>query len=60
MENKNTISLWEYEQLLRAQERVKIIERMFARSNYVSTGDIEAVLDIPEKPKTAAEAVQGG
>lgn len=46
-----TISTERYAELIRAQERVAIIERMIASSGYINTSDIAVVLDVklPER-----------
>ena len=46
-----TISTERYAELIRAEERTAIVERMIANDNYVCTGDIAIVLgiSIPKK-----------
>ena len=56
MENKVTISIWEYEQFVRAQERICILERIVGKQDYVTVDDVKAVLGIAGKEKaTVAE-----
>lgn len=54
MENKVTISIWEYEQFIKASEKIRIIERMLEQQGYVSVDDVKAVLGIADKKKTVA------
>ena len=58
MENKVTISIWEYEQLIRAQEQTRILKQLIKDTDYVSSGEVRAVLGIPEKPKIAAKTAE--
>lgn len=53
MENTITISREEYNELIRAAERISAVERLFARSQYVNTDDVKIILDIKE-PVTIA------
>lgn len=48
MDEKNTveISVEEYHALLRTAERVAALERLFNKAQYVSTGDVVAILNI--------------
>lgn len=48
MENTITITREEYNELIRASERIAAVERLCARSDYVSIGDVKCVLDIKE------------
>ena len=45
----------EYFALLRIAERVECLERMLATSDFVSTGDMMAVLDIKKPEKEQGE-----
>ncbi len=56
MENKVTISIWEYEQFIKASEQIRIIKRMVEQQGYVSVDEINAILGTPKKEK----AVQDG
>lgn len=46
--NKITITLEEYKELIIAAEKVATAERLCKQSGYVSTGELKAVLGIPE------------
>jgi hypothetical protein len=48
MENIITITREEYNNLIRASERIAAVERLCARSNYVSIDDVKIILDIEE------------
>lgn len=55
MEEKTVeISVAEYHKLLKVAERVECLRRMVAASEYVSTGEIMAVLDIHEPTRGRA------
>lgn len=41
-----TISIVEYTALIRQAEKVDAVERLIKQTNYVSVGDIKAILDI--------------
>ena len=58
MDGKRTveISVEEYRTLLRKAEKVAAVERLYNRAQYVSTGDIVAILNI-EKECGENEAV---
>lgn len=43
-----TISIIEYEVLIRKAEMVEAVERLLNRTKYVSVDDIKAILDIKE------------
>lgn len=51
MNEQNTIIITqgEYEALLRAQERIEVVERLVNETQYVSTEDIYVVLGIKRK-----------
>ena len=51
MTETRTITLEEYAELIRAQERISVVERLIAENEYISTKDIAAVLGIsvPER-----------
>lgn len=53
MNEQNTITITqdEYEALIRAQERIKVVERLVNETQYVSTGDIFVVLGIRERTR---------
>lgn len=46
MEYNVTVTLSRYDELLKAEEKLAVIERMLVNQKYVSTGDIEIVLGI--------------
>jgi hypothetical protein len=48
-----TISLYEYNDLVRKAERIATLGRMFAESEYISVGDIKMVLNLDERKETA-------
>lgn len=48
MENTITITREEYNELIRASERIAAVERLCARSSYVGIDDVKHVLDIKE------------
>ena len=48
MENTITITREEYNELIRASERIAAVERLCARSSYVCVDDVKHVLDIKE------------
>lgn len=49
-ENKTiTLTLDEYETLIRAQERIEVVERIINTLDYINVGEIAAVLGIREK-----------
>ena len=54
-ENKITITAWRYAELIRTEERVRCLRRMMASNEYVSTGDVKAVLDIKDKEEVQGE-----
>ena len=58
-ENKVEITVAEYHDLLRKAERIAVLGRMVATGDYISTGDMLAVLDIkkPEKEQSCNGAV---
>ena len=45
-ENTVEITVQEYHELLKMKERIATVERMYARSGYVSDEDIKIILDI--------------
>lgn len=49
-----TITLEEYNNLVRAAERIAAVERLLARTSYVCMEDVKVVLDI-EEPVTKGE-----
>ena len=49
-----TITLGEYEALIRAQERIEVAERLINEVEYINTGEIAAVLGIRERVKAVA------
>ena len=51
-----TISLWEYNELMKNVERIAAVKRMVEYSDYVSIGDIKSVLGI----KTAIKGGENG
>lgn len=51
MESKVTITLEEYTALIRQAEKIGAVERLIRKTNYVSCGDIKAILDIEETEK---------
>lgn len=52
-----SISIYEFERLIRADEKLNAVKRLLDQQGYVSDSDIRSVLDIPEKEKIAAEKV---
>lgn len=46
MENNITISLEAYEELIRANEKLRAVERLCKRTNYADMNDVKAILDI--------------
>ncbi len=48
MENTITITREEYNELIRASERIAAVERLCTRGDYVSVGDVKHILDIKE------------
>lgn len=46
MENKITISIDEYRELLKEAERASVIRKLVTKDGYASTGDIMAILCI--------------
>lgn len=53
-----TITNLEYEALVRESERLRIIEALLKKNNYVSTGDLQAVFGTEEsEEKKNAETV---
>lgn len=48
-----TISLDEYETLIRAHERIEVVERLINSVEYINTGEIAAVLGIRERTRGA-------
>lgn len=48
-----TISREEYEALIRAQERIEVVERLISKVEYISTDEIAAVLGIRSRTKEA-------
>lgn len=55
MEHSIIISVEEYRDLVAKAERIAAVERMVTKGDYVSTGAIMAVLDIPYEQKGAKE-----
>lgn len=53
-EKSITITLGEYEALVRAQERIEVVERLINEVEYINTGEIAAVLGIRERTKKGA------
>ena len=49
-----TITLDEYECLIRAQERIEVVERIINKEEYISVGEIAAVLGIRERARESA------
>ena len=62
MENKITISIWEYEQFIKASEKIRIIERLIEQRGYVSVDDVAAIIGTPQRKTIAAaeKAVENG
>lgn len=46
MENTITIPLRAYEELIRANEKLRAVERLCKRTNYADMNDVKAILDI--------------
>lgn len=57
MENKVTISIWEYEQFIKASEKIRVLERLLEQKDYISPDEVKAVLGIADKKKTARAEV---
>lgn len=57
MENNITISLEAYEELIRANEKLRAVERLCKRGNYTDTNDIKAILDIEAVKEKKNETV---
>jgi mRNA-degrading endonuclease HigB of HigAB toxin-antitoxin module len=53
MENKVTISIWEYEGFVKASEKIRVLERLLEQKDYISPDEVKAVLGIADKKKTA-------
>ena len=47
----------EYEELVKRNERLRIIEAMLKKNNYVSTGDLKTILGIEESEEKKNEFV---
>lgn len=54
MENKVTISIWEYETFVKASEKIRVMERLLEQKDYISPDEVKAVLGIADKKKTVA------
>lgn len=57
MENNITISLEAYEELIRANEKLRAVERLCKRGHYTDTNDIKAILDIEVAKEKKNETV---
>jgi hypothetical protein len=53
MENKVTISIWEYEAFVKASEKIRVMERLLEQKDYISPDEVKAVLGIADKKKLA-------
>ena len=51
------LSTDEYERLVRQDEKIEVIKRLFAKSKFVSTDDIEIILEIEESEGGENEVV---
>lgn len=48
MDNKITISIDEYRELLKEAERAAVIRKLVKKDGYANTGDVKAILGIEE------------
>lgn len=51
------LSTDEYKRLVKQDEKIEVIKRLFAKSKFVSTDDIKIILEIEESEGAENEAV---